>query len=166
METTTEISTASSPDQVGRSANVIVGAGISMQYGIVQEIKLDETTCDSIIKSIDIAFSPNSIATTWLYTVGQIEAIRDEYIQYVAEIEAGTRNIIVDGNVLPKDIAVARYQGLVNNWQKLLDYHDETTLPHITLCREEAFGLPQDLSFQNAQAVSYTHLTLPTTPYV
>jgi hypothetical protein len=145
VTTLQEIST--SADETGRAADVIVGVGLAMQYGLAVRIELDEEAtidgCPVINNIISTGFTPAEIATNWVYSVGQIESIVAEYEKTVADIESGMREITdSEGNVLDKKTAAEQFDNLRNNWQQILDYHDNGALPHRILCQADAFGIP------------------------
>ena len=74
--TTQEIATGTETLEVGEHADVIVGAGLAMQYGLAKKIKVNGC---NITDSTVFALGPNGIKTTWIYTVGHIEAFIAEY---------------------------------------------------------------------------------------
>lgn len=147
MTTTQKISTSSSQTKRGRQANVVVGAGLAMQYGLLQDLRAGD--CDTVYQTTRLGFTPNSVNTTWVYTVQQIENIIKEYRNDSLRVEAGTL-IYSDGNtVLSKEEAVKRLAVYIQNWEQVMQYHDIETLPHYTLCtRGQHSYLPT--SHQNA----------------
>jgi hypothetical protein len=149
--TTTEaISTSDADDHVGPEADVIVGAGVALQYGLVQEIKV--VNCTNITKVQKLGFSPHSIQTTWYYTVAQIKNLIAEYETKIEQVEAGTLILEQGGQVLSKGDAKARLATYAANWQQILTYHNKETLPWYNLCKkrspaEQVLGPVYDAAF-------------------
>ncbi|MFK7935739.1 MAG: hypothetical protein AB8G22_19655, partial [Saprospiraceae bacterium] len=139
MTTTSKISTSSSQTKNGRAADVVVGAGLAMQYGLIQELRAG--SCDTIYQTTVQGFSPHSVNTTWLYTVQQVENIIKEYRNDSLRVQNGTL-VYEDGGVkLSKADATKRLAAYISNWEQVLRYHDVETLPHYTLCtREDKFS--------------------------
>lgn len=135
-ETTEEISTGTEILEVGKHADVIVGAGLAMQYGLAKKIKVNGC---NITDSTIFALGPNGIKTTWVYTVGHIEAL-------IAEFQARIDNKerLYEGGVMQSvDYSKAYFSTKIHNWEKILEYHDKETLPYYNLC---ATGVPDTLS--------------------
>ncbi|MEM1118899.1 MAG: PKD domain-containing protein [Bacteroidota bacterium] len=153
VTTNTEIST--SADETGRAADIIVGVGLAMQYGLAVRVDLGEVQsdgCPAISNVITTAFTPAEIATEWNYTIGQIEGIIGEYEQTITDVEAGRREFLdSEGEVIEKEDAIERFQNLRNNWQTILTYHDERTLPQNMLCNEAAFGVPDATDLEDGE---------------
>ncbi len=135
-ETTQRIETSASSDLhnknstnwlTGTSADVIVGAGLAMQYGIAQEIKV--SGCN-VVNEFIITTSPSKIKTTWVYTLDQVTGLRDEYKQRIEQVNAGTLRI--EGKT-PEE-AVAYFKALQNNWEQIIEYHEKQTVPFYNLC--------------------------------
>ncbi|MFK7935332.1 MAG: hypothetical protein AB8G22_17595, partial [Saprospiraceae bacterium] len=135
MTTSSKISTSSSQTKRGRLADVVVGAGLAMQYGLVQELMAGD--CDTIFQNTRLGFSPHSVNTTWLYTVQQVENIIKEFTNDSIRVENGTLIYEDAGVVLTKQAALDRLSTYLNNWKKILEYHDVETLPHYALCTRE-----------------------------
>ena len=72
-------------------ADLIVGAGMALQYGIIREIEV--VNCDSIKEIVKLGFSPNSLQTTWIYSVGQIDAIVAQYVADLPNVASGTKEV-------------------------------------------------------------------------
>lgn len=146
VTTTQELSTSSSDLRIGRKADVIAGVGLSMQYGLVQELRAG---CDTIFQTTRLGFSPNSVNTTWIYTVEQIEGIIEGYRTDSARIEAGTLQITRNDSTLTREQAISLLETYKSNWKQVLEYHDLKTLPHYLLCSSPPDTvLPQNI--QNA----------------
>ncbi|WMJ75529.1 carboxypeptidase regulatory-like domain-containing protein [Cytophagaceae bacterium ABcell3] len=141
LTTDQAIRTSSDPKHVGRPADVIVGAGIAMQYGLMQDVTLDEN-CQPVMQTT-IGFSPNEITTTWLYTVEQIEELIDQYDHQIEQVMEGTLQLRDANNqTIEQGAAVAKLHSLRHNWMQVLWYHDWGALPHWLMCakdREELF---------------------------
>jgi hypothetical protein len=127
------ISTSSSDDFVGPDADVLVGIGVAIQYGLVEDIRFDNETCEfEKVQTIDI--SPNEIKTDWLYTVGQIDLLVEERKRQIDSIAAGILEIQVGGELLSPEEATARLETELNNWEQILDYHNRLSVPYYQLC--------------------------------
>lgn len=135
------ISTSSSAGKVGESADIIVGNGLAYEYGIVEEIKV--TDCDNeITKFVKFGLSPNSIKTTWVQTVGDIEKLVESFEFSIAEL-----------NALPTDLRdggfeedLITFELARDNYNEVLRYHREETVPMSYICnnREEFVKKVQD----------------------
>jgi hypothetical protein len=133
--TTTEaISTSGADDHVGPKADVIVGAGVALQYGLVQEIKV--INCNNITKTQKLGFAPHSVQTTWHYTVMQIEELIRQYEIQLVQIEEGTLVIEEGGKAISKEAAKSRFNTYKSNWEQILVYHNRETLPWYNLCKK------------------------------
>ncbi|RYD83613.1 MAG: T9SS type A sorting domain-containing protein [Sphingobacteriales bacterium] len=111
----------------GTSADVIVGAGLAMQYGIAQQIKI--SGCD-VVNEFIITTSPSNIKTTWIYTMDQITGLRDEYKMRIDQVKNGTLRI--EGKNSGE--AIAYFTALQKNWEQIIEYHDKQTVPYYNLC--------------------------------
>jgi hypothetical protein len=148
--TTTEtISTSDASWHVGPEHDVIVGAGMALQYGLVQEIKVNG--CNDIVKTQKLGFSPHSVKTTWYYTIAQIKALILEYENKIEQIEAGTLVIQENGKSLSKADAKARLSSYKGNWEKILGYHAKETLPWYNLCKydNKKLIIPDTIKLRN-----------------
>lgn len=145
MEFTTRerISTSADPRFVGRDADVLVGVGMSTQYGIGQQILLAEEDC-AVEKREILSIAPNGIRTDWLYTVEQIEALIEERERQIQEVEAGLLQLAVDGVELSTESTIVRLETERNNWENVLDYHGRKSVPYNQLC---AMTLDGDLMY-------------------
>jgi hypothetical protein len=133
MTTNKTLTTSDALDMVGRKADVIVGVGMAMQYGYVQELRVDEN-CD-IHTTYQLGFTPNSVETTWAYTVGYIEGLIEDYQQDLVEIENGELDYYKsDGSAFTDEEATDLINSYIDNWAQVLHYHDVETLPHYLLC--------------------------------
>lgn len=140
LESIETISTSDSEFDIGRDADVIVGAGIAFQYGLVNEFKVEDCTISKVTK---FGIAPDHISTTWRYTVKKIEEIISGYRNDLLRIELGTLQIIQEGEPLDKQSALKLIDNYIKNWEEVLLYHDVKTLPYYLLC---AFDPPGDLS--------------------
>lgn len=132
FSTSTGIATTSDSDQ----GDVVVGTGIAAQYGLAQTIKA--VNCDSIAKIMSIQFSPNSVQTSWMYTMQHIEHLLEGYQEQLKQIDAGTLVLRgKDNQVLPKQVAKDKVNGYINGWEQIKLYHRKQTLPYYDLCSHE-----------------------------
>ena len=117
---------------VGDNADVIIGTGMALKYGIIESITYDPTTCQ-VSKSSEIGISPDKLTTTWVYNVAHIENIINEYENLLKLVKEG-RVTISDqsGSSDTKDSNF--YRTLIDNWKGVLEYHRKNTLPHYNLC--------------------------------
>ena len=88
VTTNQTLSTSSSENFVGPAADIVVGMGLAMQYGIVQNFRAGE--CDTIYQTSYIGISPSGVNTTWSFTVQQIQDIVTGYRNDSLRVEAGT----------------------------------------------------------------------------
>lgn len=144
VTTTQSLSTSDSDTKIGRSADVIAGVGLSMQYGLVQELRAG---CDTIFQTTRLGFSPHSVNTTWVYTVQQIEGLIESYRADSLRIEAGTLEITRNDSTLTRTQAISLLETYKDNWKQVLEYHDLKTLPHYLLCSTP----PDSVLAQNIQ---------------
>jgi hypothetical protein len=153
VTTTQEISTSNTSDFVGPDADVLVGIGASTQYGLIEEVRYLEQTCEFVkVQTIDITL--NEIKTDWFYTVGQIKQLRNEKLDQVDQVRDGTLELQVNGEVLDTAEAIGRLSALANNWQAMLDYHARESVPYYQLCAEQlnADSLwDESIEFENFQ---------------
>ena len=146
VTTTQTLSTSDSDTRIGRKADVIAGVGLSMQYGLVQELRAG---CDTVFQTTRLGFSPHSVNTTWIYTVEQIENIIEGYRVDSARVVAGTLEITRNDSTLTQAQALSLLDTYKDNWMQVLEYHDLKTLPHFLLCSTPPDSvLPQNI--QNA----------------
>ncbi|MFT6809358.1 MAG: hypothetical protein ACJA01_002595 [Saprospiraceae bacterium] len=129
---------STSAGDTGQDADIIVGMGMAMQYGLQQEISIDPDDC-SIIRSKQIqGFGPGEISTTWFYTYKQIQGFVDEADRIIIEIDAGERDLKdASGQVIDPAIAKIRYEVYRDSWKKVLEYHSVNTLPWYNLCSQD-----------------------------
>ena len=119
------------------ASDVIVGTGIAAQYGLSQTIKVDSFDC-KIMKFTSLQFTPNSIQTSWIYTVAHIQHLLDGYTLQKEQVQKGT--LILkdkDGKELSKQAAQMKLDGYIAGWNKVLGYHRKETLPWYELCAHE-----------------------------
>ena len=138
--TSEEIATSGASWHVGPKHDVIVGAGVALQYGLVQEIKV--AGCNNITKTQRLGFAPHSVQTTWYYTVAQIENLITEYRSKIEQVAAGTLVLEEGGQPLSKAAATARLETYAGNWEQILSYHQKETLPWYNLCQKRASEIP------------------------
>jgi hypothetical protein len=125
---------------VGDNADLIIGAGMALKYGIVESIELkdsiaaDGTTDCYIIKTSNLGISPDKLKTTWVYTVDHIETIISEYENLLQLAKEG--RVTVDGD--GKDTGF--YRTLIANWTSVLDYHRYRSVPHVNFCNKVALA--------------------------
>ena len=122
----------------GPDADIIVGAGIVMQYGISDRITYDNTKCIPV-KSTFFNVSPNGIKTTWVYTIDQIKTLIAEYQAKKTAYLTGTDSL----SGLSRKAAASKMDAYVRNWTQVLSYHDTATVPYYNLCSTnfDALGL-------------------------
>ena len=133
--TTKSISTYddSAPVHIGEEGDVMVGMGLALQYGLME--KLAVIDCETISKTTVLGFSPHSIKTQWMYTLGQIKLLINEYDFKIAEIQAGRLSLQKsDGTYYTQAEAAGKLLRLKSNWEKMKQYHDRETLPYYALC--------------------------------
>ena len=131
--TTQTIATSSDPNFVGPSADVLVGIGAAIQYGLVEELQYDEASC-TITKVQRVNVSPNSIKTDWYYTVGQIKQLIAERRSQAAAALRGEYQIQIAGTLISAEETAARLNTEAENWELVLDYHAKQSVPFYQLC--------------------------------
>ena len=136
ITTTQTISTSADPNFVGPKADVIIGVGWAMQYGLIQDFRAGE--CDTIFQTQKLGYSTKGVNTTWSYTVQQVEDIITGYKNDSLRVEAGTLELSRNDTVLTKIEARGFLGSKIYNWEQVLVYHSEKTLPHYLLCANEA----------------------------
>ena len=132
------IETSSTSDFVGPDADVLVGIGMSIQYGITEQIELSDEgdKCDfQKTQLIDIA--PEGIKTDWFYTVGQIKQLIQQRQNDIEAVKEGTKTIVLAGEALSADEAEMRLRAEIENWESVLRYHQVETVPYYQFCTEE-----------------------------
>ncbi|MGK0315183.1 MAG: hypothetical protein ACI86M_001411 [Saprospiraceae bacterium] len=134
LTSTTTYSTSGDESFVGEKADVIVGIGMAMQYGLVQEFRAG--ACDTIYQTSKQGFAPFGVNTTWSFTVHDIESKIAEYRNDSLLVEAGTKTLIRGGKELDKKDALDLLDSYISNWKEILVYHSVKTLPHYLLCSE------------------------------
>jgi len=132
VTTATQISTSDDEDNIGRDADIIVGTGIVMQYGLIKEFRVGE--CDEILIIKKYGISPNAATTTWSYQISQIEDIIQGYVNDSLSVEAGTLTIERNGEELSTTDARTFLASNIKNWKEVLVYHDVKTVPYYVLC--------------------------------
>jgi len=130
----------------GLDADIIVGMGLAMQYGLQQSISIDPNDCTSIISTQEVGFTPGKVNTTWFYTYKQISGLIAQAERDIIQVRNG--GIVLrdqDNVIIPIADAVKRYETYINNWEKVLEYHSVNTLPWYTLCTQSLnSNLPVD----------------------
>lgn len=125
--TTEDISTSAEDWIIGEDADIIIGAGLAMQYGLAKKIKVSGcNTTDSTI----FALGPNGINTTWIYTVFHIKALIAEDSLRIVRKDRISEN----GKLKSVEYSKAFFQNKIDNWKKILSYHKKETLPYYNLC--------------------------------
>lgn len=123
---------------VGDNADIIIGAGIALKYGIIESIEFNEDSCKPI-KSTRMGITTDKLKTTWVYTVADIEALIDEYKNALVLAEAGRLELTSDpSDENAKDTNY--FRTLIANWESVLEYHKLNTLPHYNLCDKGTFN--------------------------
>lgn len=141
------ISTSGSAGKVGESADIIVGAGIAYQYGIVQEIKV--RGCIDGIPQIDrltkFGLSPHKINTTFIQTVADIE----KSIQINANAIIALEAIPESERAAKHNAALIQFTASKEGLENVLEYHRGQTRPINYLCNDTLFGqnIKDDLVF-------------------
>ena len=119
---------------VGDNADLIIGTGLALKYGIVEAISYDpaDTAC-KVLKQTEIGISPDKLTTNWVYTVSHIEALVAEY-ENLLDLVRQDRVVITDnsGGETAKDSNF--YKTLIANWNSVLHYHKTQSAPHLNLC--------------------------------
>ncbi|MFT4535889.1 MAG: hypothetical protein ACI9P5_003259 [Saprospiraceae bacterium] len=133
VTTSATITTSDDEDNIGRGADVIVGTGLVMQFGLINKFKVEEGVCNQITKETLYGISPNTATTTWSYQVSQIEDIIQGYINDSIRVEEGTLTVLRGGNPLTQQEARVYLNSNIDNWKEVLIYHDEKTVPHYHL---------------------------------
>ncbi|MEL6988712.1 MAG: hypothetical protein AAGK97_12905, partial [Bacteroidota bacterium] len=131
VTTSQRIETSSDIFNIGRNADVIVGAGIVMQYGLINDYQVGD--CDTILKTTRYGISPNAAPTTWSYTIKQIEDIIQGYLNDSVRVELGSLIIERNGRNLTKPEARNFISASLDNWRSVLHYHDVETVPYYIL---------------------------------
>lgn len=135
---TEEISTSDSPDYVGEDADIIVGAGLVAAYGITQKLDVNCVNNNTqFVLSNSIGIQPSSLATEWVYTVGHIKKLIEEYKANIEKVEAGT--LTVENETKAKTIT--RFNNYIKNWESVLAFHKKETLPFYSTCAENPLYL-------------------------
>jgi len=113
---------------VGRGASIIVGTGVAMQYGLVNEYVV--SGCDSITEFRKLGYTPVALKTRWSYTVQFIEGLIEGYNRDIQSIQAGTLNLFDEASKpISQEVAEAKISVLRDNWLKIIEYYDEDTNP-------------------------------------
>ena len=132
-----EVDNAENTDWLtGTSADVIVGAGASLQYGIARQIFVDAQCLVHNRKTITTGAEIN---TTWIYTKDQIDHLIREN---KANLELAKQGLFTiqrkneQGNIetLSQSATEDYLKARIMNWEEILRYYSVTTLPHYALC--------------------------------
>ena len=142
------ISTSSSAGKIGESADIIVGAGIAYQYGIVEEIKV--TDCvngdGQITKYVKFGVAPEGINTTFIQTVKDIENTIHIDSQAILALKA----IPIAQRDEDYEEDLERFRISKKGFESVLEYHRNQTKPINYLCDNvDAFieNIEQDRTF-------------------
>jgi hypothetical protein len=138
ITTTQAFSTSGSEDAIGRGADVIVGAGISNQYGLTQVLSFEDN-CEASNSQI-LSFGIGGFNSTYGYTVSFIEGLIKGYKRDSLLVELDLKTVVdSDGNPFSKDDALGRFTSLIKSWEEMLHYHDVETVPHYVLCTDFSY---------------------------
>ncbi len=129
--TTKGFSTSDDENAIGKSGDVIVGAGLAMQYGLKSSFTYEGCDADGIsVKEVRrVGLTPKSINTTWVYSVGFVEGLVAGYERDIPLIETGEKIIEENGKPLAASVAATKYKIYRDNWQQVLNYHKRETNP-------------------------------------
>ena len=126
ITTTQSFATSSDEDAVGREASVVVGTGLSTQYGLQRKL-IFQDNCTPIA-STRIGYGIGGFESEFVYTIGFIEGLVDKYNQEIELIRDGLLTLVdSDGTILSEDIAVAKTENLRDTWIEMLKYFDRNT---------------------------------------
>lgn len=133
---TSALSTVSQDGEyiVGENADVIVGAGLASQYGLSVQILVNDDC--GIEKTTTIALTGADVKSRWIYNVNHIKnTLIKGYEKQLEDLRRGKLEIA------GKEFEEAeRYlTALKRNWEAVLNYHREETLPHYNLCNPDAW---------------------------
>ena len=135
---------------VGDNADLIIGTGMALKYGIIESLTYNSDSC-KVYKTTEIGISPDKLTTTWAFTVAHIENQIAEYENLLKLAKQG-RVTIQDnsGGTEPKDTSF--YRTLIANWKGVLNYHRNNTLPHYNLCDRAIFE--RDFKISKIEGIS------------
>gem|GEM_PF-6040081 len=147
ITTSQKYSTSSSEDAVGRGADVVVGAGLSQQFGLARSLLFEnENDCEPISET-SLTFGMGGFESTYSYTIDFIEGLIDGYLRDSVRIESGALTYKrPDNSDYTKDEARKRVHALITSWKEMIHYHDVETVPHYVLCND--FSYREVLSIQ------------------
>lgn len=133
---TSNLSTISQDGEyiIGENADVIVGAGLASQYGIAVQVRVNDDC--TIEKRTTIGLTGAHIKSQWIYNVNHIKNILIKgYEKQLEDLRQGRLEIA------GQDTTEARryLTNLKRNWEAVLNYHREETLPHYNLCNPDAW---------------------------
>lgn len=149
LTTTQTYATSDDEGAIGRPANVIVGTGLSTQYGLTQNLNFPDNCIP--VSSTNLSFGIGGFNSTFAYTVEFMENLVDGYRQDSIEIENDLLVYISpDGTPYEKAIAIQRVSALISSWEQMLHYHDVETVPHYVLCND--FSYRDSLSLEAIEA--------------
>ena len=120
----------------GKNADVVVGMGIAMSYGIHERIKLvvDENNQCGIANWLNYEVSADKISTTWIYTRAQIENLIENY-----------RDMAANDEVYQEGVRINDYiDQTADNWGEILNVLDVKSLPHYQLCHNQGWQVGDD----------------------
>jgi hypothetical protein len=127
---------------------VIAGVGIANQYGLGQEVRVNEDGC-GVSLSTKLLLSGMKIQTQWIYTAKHIEDILlPELERQKADLKTGTFEI----TGMDQEDADVYLGALIDNWNTVLDYYREKTLPYYCLCDPASWpSWEGDLTYDNVE---------------
>ena len=117
---------------MGSAADVVVGMGIALSYGINENIRLivdDATGQCGIANWLNYSVSADEITTTWIYTRSQIEKLIENYYDM-----AENDSVFQDGELINGYV-----EETADNWEEILNVLDVKSLPHYQLCLNEGW---------------------------
>lgn len=135
ITTTQSFATSSEEGAVGRDASVVVGTGLSTQYGLQRKLVFEDNCTP--IASTRIGYGIGGFKSEFVYTIGFIEGLVDKYNREIELIKDGLLTLVdSDGTILTEGIAIAKTENLRDTWIEMLNYFDKNTAPHYVLCSD------------------------------
>lgn len=112
----------------GNSADVLVGAGLALDYSIMRSITVSDDTCAAFSQRV---YSTGAeIKTTWIYSIDQIRNLVRNYL----EDSTRAANGLLSFSGQDQDSTIEFLTIRKRNWEQMLEYHAKQTLPHYQLC--------------------------------
>ncbi|MEM1327448.1 MAG: LamG-like jellyroll fold domain-containing protein [Bacteroidota bacterium] len=128
------IRTSNSNGDVGREADIIVGLGAGVRYGLTQQLDYDPATCE-ITSFTSLGFAPGKVETTFNFSIRAIERRIKNYRRDSLLIRQGIPLYTdEDGSPLDEEESLAKVSALIQGWEDMIRYHDLETLPYYSLC--------------------------------